>query len=161
VNTLLATLPEDGWTRLSAGDGAKGPRWYHWRWLPLAEPLEPGWHRWLLVRRSLSEPADLTAYVVFAPQPTTLEEVVRVAGSRWTVESRFEAAKGEVGLDQDEVRSWTAWYRHITLVMWALALLTVMRAGTIAVEALKKSRPSPPAASPLAAFRARRGLACR
>jgi SRSO17 transposase len=27
VKTLLATLPGDGWTRLSAGDGAKGPRW--------------------------------------------------------------------------------------------------------------------------------------
>jgi SRSO17 transposase len=27
VKPLLATLPEDGWTRLSAGDGAKGPRW--------------------------------------------------------------------------------------------------------------------------------------
>jgi SRSO17 transposase len=159
VKTLLATLPEDGWTRLSAGDGAKGPRWYHWRWLPLAEPLEPGWHRWLLVRRSLSEPADLTAYVVFAPQPTTLEEVVRVAGSRWTVESGFEAAKGEVGLDQYEVRSWTAWYRHITLAMWALALLTVMRAGTIAVEMLKKSLRSPTQTSPLAPFKAKRGLA--
>jgi SRSO17 transposase len=159
VKTLLATLPEDGWTRLSAGDGAKGPRWYHWRWLPLAEPLEPGWHRWLLVRRSLSEPADLTAYVVFAPQPTTLEEVVRVAGSRWTVESGVEAAKGEVGLDQYEVRSWTAWYRHITLAMWALALLTVMRAGTIAVEMLKKSLRSPTQTSPLAPFKAKRGLA--
>jgi SRSO17 transposase len=161
VKTLLATLPEDGWTRLSAGDGAKGPRWYNWRWRPLAEPLEPGWRRWLLVRRSLSEPADLTAYVVFAPQRTTLEEVVLVAGSRWTSESSFEAAKGEVGLDQYEVRSWTAWYRHITLAMWALALLTVMRAGAIAVETLKKSLPSPPPASPLAAFKARRGLASR
>jgi SRSO17 transposase len=159
VKTLLATLPEDGWTRLSAGDGAKGPRWYHWRWLPLAEPLEPGWRRWLLVRRSLSEPADLTAYVVFAPQPTTLEEMVRVAGSRWTVESNFETAKGEVGLAQYEVRSWTAWHRHITLVMWALALLTVMRAGTIAVEMLKKSLRSPTQASPLAPFKAKRGLA--
>jgi SRSO17 transposase len=65
--------------------------------------------------------------------------VVRVAGSRWTIESSFEAAKGEVGLAQYEVRSWTAWYRHITLAMWALALLTVMRAGTIAVDMLKKS----------------------
>ena len=159
VKTLVATLPEDGWTRLSAGDGAKGPRWYHWRWLPLAEPLAPGWHRWLLVRRSLSEPADLTAYGVFAPQPTTLEAVVRVAGSRWTVESSFEAAKGDVGLDQYEVRSWTAWYRHITLAMWALALLAMMRAGTIAVDMLKKSLRSPPQASPLAAFKAKRGLA--
>jgi SRSO17 transposase len=159
VNTLLATLPEDGWTRLSAGDGAKGPRWYDWRWLPLAEPLEPDWHRWLLVRRSVSDPTDLTAYVVFAPQETTLEAVVRVAGTRWTIEQLFEAAKGEVGLDHYEVRSWTGWYRHMTLAMWALALLTVMRAGTIAVEMLKKSLPPPQVASPLAAFKARRGLA--
>ncbi len=71
VKTLLASLPAEGWTRLSAGDGAKGPRWYDWRWLPLAVPLEPGWRRWLLVRRSLSAPTELTAYVVFAPQATT------------------------------------------------------------------------------------------
>jgi SRSO17 transposase len=161
VKTLLASLPVEGWTRLSAGDGAKGPRWYDWRWVSLADPVDPTWRRWLLVRRSLSEPTDLTAYVVFAPPPAPLEEVVRVAGSRWTVESSFEAAKGEVGLDQYEVRSWTAWYRHITLAMWALALLTVMRAGTIAVEALKKSLRFPQEASPLAAFKARRGLASR
>jgi SRSO17 transposase len=161
VKTLLASLPGEGWTRLSAGDGAKGPRWYDWRWVSLADPVTPTWRRWLLVRRSLSEPTDLTSYVIFAPPSTTLEEVVRVAGSRWTVESSFEAAKGEVGLDQYEVRSWTAWYRHITLAMWALALLTVMRAGTIAGEALKKSLRSPQEASPLAAFKARRGLASR
>jgi SRSO17 transposase len=135
VKTLLASLPAKGWTRLSAGDGAKGPRGYDWRWLPLADPLQPGWRRWLLVRRSLSEPTDLTASVVFAPQATPLEEVVQVAGSRWTVESGFEAAKGEVGLDHSEVRNWTGWYRHITLAMWAYARLVVMRAGPIAVEA--------------------------
>jgi SRSO17 transposase len=161
VKAILTSLPAEGWTRLSAGDGAKGPRWYDWRWLPLADPLEPGWHRRLLVRRSLSAPTELTAYVVFAPHATALQEVVRVAGSRWTVESSFEEAKGEVGLDQYEVRSWTAWYRHITLAMWALALLIVMRAGTLAVEALKKSLPPPQGASPLAAFKARRGLASR
>jgi hypothetical protein len=41
VKTLLAALPDDSWTRLSAGDGVKGPRWYHWRWLSLTEPLDP------------------------------------------------------------------------------------------------------------------------
>ena len=105
VKTLLASLPAEGWRRLSAGDGAKGRRWYDWRWQPLAMPLVPGWGRWLLVRRSLSAPTDLTAYVVFAPLATSLQEVVRVAGSRWTVESSFEEATGEVGLDHDEVRS--------------------------------------------------------
>jgi SRSO17 transposase len=161
VKTILTALPEEGWTRLSAGDGTKGPRWYDWRWLPLAEPLEPHWRRWLLVRRSLSGPKDVTAYVVFAPQATLLEAVVRVAGSRWTVESSFEAAKGEVGLDDYEVRSWTGWYRHITLAMWAYALLTVLRAGAIAVEMLKKSLPAPPPGRSLAAFKAGRGLGSR
>lgn len=157
VKTILAALPTEGWTRLSAGEGAKGPRWYDWRWLPLAEPLEPNWRRWLLVRRSVSDSQDLQAYVVFAPQETPLAEVVRVAGTRWTIEQLFEAAKGDVGLDHYEVRSWTGWFRHITLAMWALALLTVLRAGASAVEAFKKSLP-PPAGSSLARFKAQRGL---
>lgn len=161
VKSILAALPEAGWTRLSAGDGAKGPRWYDWRWLALADPLEPGWRRWLLVRRRVSTPTELTAYVVFARQETMLAEVVRVAGTRWTIESCFEAAKGEVGLDHYEVRSWTGWYRHMTLSMWALALLTVMRAGALAGEALKKSLSPSQGMSPLAAFKASRGLPSR
>jgi hypothetical protein len=124
-----------GWTRFSAGNGAKGLRWYDGRWLPLAEPLEPDWRSWLLVRRSVSAPTALRAYVIFAPQETPLQEIVRVAGTRWTIENCFEEAKGEVGLDHYEVRSWTGWYRHITLAMWALALLSVLRAGIITVEA--------------------------
>jgi SRSO17 transposase len=118
VKTLLAALPEEGWTRLSAGNGAKGPRWDDWRWLPLADPVDPTWRRWLLVRRSVRDPTDVAAYVVFAPQATPLAEVVRVAGTRWTIESGFEATKGDVGLDDDEVRRWTGWYRHITRAMW-------------------------------------------
>ncbi len=161
VKSILASLPTEGWTHLSAGDGSKGPRWYDWHWLPLTAPLESGWRRWLLVRRGGSDPTDLTAYVVFAPQETTPEEAVRVAGTRWVIEQLFEAAKGEVGLDHYEVRSWPGWYRHITLAMWALALLTIMRAGMIAVEWLKKSLLPPQAASSLAGFKAQRGLASR
>jgi SRSO17 transposase len=138
VKTLVASLPPQGWTRLSAGDGTKGPRWYDWRWLSLVEPPEPGWRRWLLVRLSLSVPTKLTASRLFAPQDTTVAETVQVAGTRWTIESGFEATKGEGGLDDNEVRSWTGWYRHITLAMWAYARLVVLRAGPLAVEALKK-----------------------
>jgi SRSO17 transposase len=135
VQALLARVPVEGWTRLRAGDGAKGPRGYDGGWVSLADPVDPQWRRWLLVRRRVSDPTDLTAYVVFAPQATTLEAVVRVAGTRWTIECCFEAATGEVGLDDYEVRRWTGWYRHITLAMWTYALLTVLRAGALAVEA--------------------------
>jgi hypothetical protein len=146
---------------LSAGDGTKGPRWYDWRWLSLVEPPEPGWRRWLLVRLSLSVPTKLTASRLFAPQDTTVAETVQVAGTRWTIESGFEATKGEGGLDDNEVRNWTGWYRHITLAMWAYARLVVLRAGPLAVEALKKSLPPVQKWSGLAPFKAQRGLACR
>ena len=72
--------------------------------------------------------------MVFAPQDTTLPEVVQVAGIRWTIESSFEVAKGEVGLDDYEVRSWTGWYRHITLARWAYTLLGVLRASPSSAE---------------------------
>jgi SRSO17 transposase len=130
VSTLLKELqelPDAGWQRLSAGDGEKGPRWYDWSCVPLVPPLQEDYERWLLVRRSLSDPTDLQAYVVFAPVGTPLTELVRVAGRRWTIEVAFEAAKGEVGLDHYEVRSWTGWYRHMTLALFAQAVLTVVR----------------------------------
>jgi SRSO17 transposase len=95
--------------------------------LELSESPQSSWKRWLLVRRSLSDPSERTGYIAFARAGTTLAELVHVAGMRWTVEESIECAKGEVGLDQYEVRSWTAWYRHITLAMWASAFLSVMR----------------------------------
>ena len=161
VKTVLAALPADGWTRLSAGAGVKGPRWYDWYWLPLAAPMQPAWRRWLLVRRSVSDPTDLTAFVVFAPQATTLAEAVQVAGTRWTIESSFEAAKGEVGLDHYEVRSWTGWYRHITLAMWAYALLAVLRAGHLQEVSLPKKMLAQSTPSSLAAFKAVRSRGSR
>jgi SRSO17 transposase len=161
VKTLLAMLEEENWCRLRAGDGTKGPRWYDWRWLPLSTPLHPHWRRWLLVRRSLSDPTERTAYIVCAPAGTALDTVVQVAGRRWTVEQCFEEAKGEVGLDQYAVRSWTGWYRHITLAMWAYALLTVLRAAHLPTAPSLKKMPQGPMLSSLTAFKTSRGLVCR
>jgi SRSO17 transposase len=70
------------------------------------------------------------AYVlVFAPTGTSLEEMVEAFGARWTVEQCFEEGKGEVGLDEYEVRSWHGWYRHVTLSMLAMAFLAALRAN--------------------------------
>jgi SRSO17 transposase len=90
-----------------------------------------------------------------------LVEVVQVAGRRGTSESRFEAAQGEVGLDDYEVRRWTGWYRPITLAMWAYARLVGFRAGPIAVETFNKSLPPVQKRSGLASFKAQRGLTSR
>jgi SRSO17 transposase len=152
IGAYLADPPADGWQRLSAGDGAKGPRWYDWVRLPLSAPLVAGWRRWVLLRRSVADPAEVTAYVCFAPAGTALADLVRVAGSRWTVESCFEAAKQEVGLAEYEVRSWTGWYRHVTLACLAHAYLTVVRAQ--GRDPLAEGQKGGLATSSLAAFRA-------
>ena len=132
VRELVMTLEPDRWQRLSAGDGAKGPRLYDWSWGVIREStVQPGWVEWWLARRSVSDPSDITYYLACAPADTTLQMVVQVAGTRWAVEESLETAKGEVGLDQYEVRKWTGWYRHITLALLAHAFLTVTRAQAV------------------------------
>ena len=158
VKTLVAEMGNEGWQRLSAGVGSKGVRWYDWHRLDLEQPALEGWRRWLVVRRSISDASEWTAYVAFAPAETTLMQQVEIAGTRWTVEESIQTGKGEVGLDHYEVRSWTGWYRHITLAMVAQAFLAVIRAEMGADEAPKKGRSKQATASSLAQFKAHRGL---
>ncbi len=140
VDQVARELAREDWQELSAGTGSKDPRLFAWARIELAAPETSGWQRWLLVRRSLDEgakPADMAYVLVFAPVDTSLEEMVEAFGTRWTVEQCFEEGKGEVGLDEYEVRSWHGWFRHITLSMVALAFLAALRAN--GGGALKKS----------------------
>jgi hypothetical protein len=102
--------------------------------------LHEGWARWLLVRPSVENPQERAYYRVFAPVCTRLAEMVAVAGKRWAVEECF-AAKGECGLDEYEVRSWTGWHRHITLSLLAHAYLTVVRAQALGETPKKENAP--------------------
>jgi len=125
VETQVLRRPD--WQRLSMGDGTKGPRLYDWARLPiLHQGVDDGRH-WLLIRRPLDtrSPKRTTYYFVFAQKGTTLAEMVKALGTRWKIEEIFEAAKG-MGMDHYEVRCWTGWYRHQTLVMLAHAFLTVV-----------------------------------
>jgi SRSO17 transposase len=158
LKMLLPSLPSTGWSRLSAGAGSKGPRWYDWMQLEVDAPAPDGWKHWALVRRTRDEAAEMSAYIVCAPATTTLADHVRIAGMRWAVEVSIQTAKGEVGLDQYEVRSWRGWYRHITLAMWASAFLSVIRAEHGAKGAPKKRRSNQDEVSSLAGFKARRNL---
>ncbi len=102
VGLLAALLPPEAWVVLSAGEGSKGPRLYEWAWLQLPEQTEgPNERaRFILIRRSLSDPSKRAYYRAAGPAQTTLPELVWVAGSRWKVEEGYEQAKGEVGLEK-------------------------------------------------------------
>jgi SRSO17 transposase len=125
ADVLAARLPRRAWQRLSAGNGAKGQRYYDWAWVTITTS-SPGC-RWLLIRRH-PRSGELAFYRCYAPEPATLAALVKTAGTRWTIEENFQASKGLTGLDEHQVRSWTSWHRWVTLAMLAAAFLTVAAA---------------------------------
>ncbi|GAA1936643.1 IS701 family transposase [Streptomyces sodiiphilus] len=134
IDQLIADAPEDVWQRLSCGNGAKGPRVYDWAaatlpGIDIFDGGQPTHRRWVLARRSLARSDEIAYYLAYAPEGTTVEELVRIAGSRWAIEECFQAAKNECGLDEYEVRRYPGWYRHITLAMLAHAFLAAIAAS--------------------------------
>jgi SRSO17 transposase len=145
--TLAASVPPADWHRLSCGDGAQGPRRYDWAHVPVRPALREGWVHAVLVRRHPERTEEVAFYLVYAPAATPLEEIVRAAGARWTIDDLFKLAKGQVGLDHYEVRSWQGWYRHVTLALLAFAALTISaRHG--AAKGGRRTPPGAPAMSP-------------
>jgi SRSO17 transposase len=130
ADRVAAGLPASAWQRRSAGAGSKGPRWYDWAWLDEvttdADPDDGGTHS-LLMRRNTTT-GELAFYRCWTPTPSSLAQLVRVAGIRWTVEEAFQAAKSQVGLDQHQVRRWDSWHRFTTLALAALAVLAICAA---------------------------------
>ncbi|MCF2133789.1 IS701 family transposase [Mycetohabitans endofungorum] len=130
---IAQSVPARAWQRLSAGAGAKGERLYDWAlielWRLQTSAEERRFGHYLLVRRSLDEKREHAYYLVYAPRSQASKQaLVKVAGRRWQIETSFEAAKGECGLDQYEVRRWQGWYRHITLALLAHAVLVTLSA---------------------------------
>jgi SRSO17 transposase len=140
VAALAGELPRRAWHKITIAAGSKGPRRYAWAWLVINSDLGPSWRRWLLVRKSLEDPEDLAYYIAAGPARTTLTQLARTAGARWSIEGAFESAKQEAGLADYEVRSWTGWHRHITLALLAHAVLAAIR--RLADAPPKKSRPT-------------------
>ena len=131
ADALIAAVPSRAWQKISAGAGAHGPREYHWARVP----VRPGWERgrghWLLARRSLAGPGEIAYYACYGPRRSSTADLAWTAGSRWHIEECVQQAKGEAGLDQYQVRTWRAWYAHITLSMLALAWLAASRAQAV------------------------------
>jgi SRSO17 transposase len=157
IDAWFARKQSGRWYRLSAGWGSKGPRWFDWAWRKMEAQVPDGWQAWIVVRRSISDPTEMVYHRVCAPRQTTLQQIVEVAGQRWKVEEAIERAKGNCGLDQYEVRSWTGWYRHVTLSLLAQFCATLMMDQANAEQKKKAWGPNEGSSS-LQTFKCRRGL---
>jgi SRSO17 transposase len=134
-----------GWEVRSAGKGSKGARWYAWAWLATTSP-----RHYLLIRRHRIT-GELAFHYCHVPegQPLSLSRLIRAAGLRWPAEESFEFGKGCFGLDQSQVRLYTAIARHTVLVMASLAICAVTaallrrRTGTQAPAPARPDQPPP------------------
>jgi SRSO17 transposase len=129
VDTLAAQVEPAHWQRWQIKEGAKGPMVAEFAFLrvvPVREEM-PGPESWLVLRRSLGERPELKTYLCNAPVTTPHRKLVWASGMRWPVESAIEESKGEVGLDQYEVRGWVGWHHHVTLSFLAHHFLVRQR----------------------------------
>ncbi len=127
IEQLVEQLPKDAYSEIRpAGDTGERRPW-QWACIKLSEDEDAGMRRWLLVRCGYEDPSDIAYWLAYGPSQTPTSELVRVCDARWTIEECFSQAKGEVGLDQYEVRRWDAWHRYVTLCLLAHAFLAVTR----------------------------------
>ena len=123
VAAMAGLMPAQCWETRSCGRGCKGHRDYEWALVATSSP-----RHWLLIRRKISDPADLAFFYTHAPGLVSLSILIKVAGKRWPVEECFQQGKGQAGLDQHQLRIWPSFHRHTVLSMCALALLAVATA---------------------------------
>jgi SRSO17 transposase len=119
------------WERRSCGHGAKGERFYDWAFFIITLPDEPpadGFTHTLMIRRSIADPTEVAYFLVHAPTATATNTMVAVAGIRWRIEECNEQGKDLIGLDQHQVRTWTALHHHVAVAMFAHAFAATRKA---------------------------------
>jgi SRSO17 transposase len=138
IERLAERLPQDAWSEVLPTEDSGERRPWQWACLGLAADPQKGMSRWLLVRRGSDDTEDIAFYQAYGPEDTSVEELVRICQERWAIESAFEEAKGEIGMDHYEVRKWGAWHRYVTLCLLAHAFLVVTRLAARNEDAARK-----------------------
>jgi SRSO17 transposase len=129
VAQVAAGLPARAWQRYTIKEGSKGPieAMFAFVRITRARRGRPGAPAWLVCRRSTDETNEAKLFLSNAPATCPPEELVRVSGLRWPVETAIEEAKGELGMDHYETRTWRGWHHHMTQTFLAHHFLVRMR----------------------------------
>ncbi len=129
VQQLVKKIQKQDWSQAVIKEGSQGPIVCDFAFLRVTESRSglPVGELWLIIRRNLDDPSEIKYFFSNAPISTPLAEFVRISGMRWPIETIFEEAKGEVGMDQYEMRSWSGWHHHMLLVSLAHHFLVRLR----------------------------------
>jgi SRSO17 transposase len=150
VTAWRQCLPVDAWTHVTVRAGEKGPvaiEMVKRRVQTRLERKRTGPEEWLVVtRRPLSDDRVLeprasrdatdqdaqhryhyyltpTDGPKLAFKEPSLAELARVIEAGACIEASFKRGKGEVGMDEYQVRTWQGWHHHMTLSLLAVWFL--------------------------------------
>jgi SRSO17 transposase len=150
VSAWRQSLGSDGWTRLTVRDGEKGPvaiAMITRRVQTRLERKRTGPEEWLVVtRRPLADDRTLEPcasrdatdqdarfryqYYLTPTGGSEVElaepsraELARVIKAGMCIEASFKQGKGEVGMDEYQVRTWQGWHHHMALSLIAVWFL--------------------------------------
>ena len=128
VEEIAASLIASDWQVLTVAEGSQGPRSYQFAARRVWERREevPDRECWLVLRHN-RDGSESKYYLSNAPRETPLLCLAQVGARRWPVETEFQTAKGETGLDEYEVRSWQGWHHHMVLALLAGAFLLTLQ----------------------------------
>lgn len=129
VRQIAAQLPARAWRRATIKEGSKGPIEADCAFLRVtrARRGHPGLAGWLILRRSLQGHNEIKYFLSNAPASCPSAILVRISGLRWPVETALEEAKGELGMDHYETRTWRGWHHHMTQTFLAHHFLVRLR----------------------------------
>jgi SRSO17 transposase len=120
VQDIVRQIPKTRWSTLVVRDAEKGPVTLRAAMIEAATERERRkWVAETLVAMDMLDERERSYCLAHAPAGTSLEEFVRRAKIRPPIEEVLEEAKGEVGLDHFETRTWQGWHHHMTLSLMA------------------------------------------
>jgi hypothetical protein len=150
VTSWRHALDPEAWARLTVRDGEKGPveiEMVRRRVQTRLERKRTGPDEWLVVTRCpLADAGTLegqaspdardqdarygyryyltpTCVANGALEEPSLGELARVIKAGTCIEASFKRGKGEVGMDEYQVRTWEGWHHHMTLTLIAVWFL--------------------------------------
>lgn len=125
VKAYFDKLPKKDWEKVRSKQGTKGDIWVYaarkrvWFW----DEKEAVARYWWVVCIKGTDTDELKWFISNAPKQETLKSLVRKQGVRYWIERIFQDAKTSVGMADYQVRGWTAWHHHMTMVMLALLFM--------------------------------------
>jgi SRSO17 transposase len=129
VDELAKALPPEAWTILKLREGTKGPLAFRFArvrvWAMRGRKAGPP--IWVVIQRSLGSKPEVRYWVSNAGPEVELKVLAAVIGCRWRVEEIFEDAKDHLGMADYEVRCWSSWHHHMSLVALAHLYVTLTR----------------------------------